>query len=168
MPRPDRVMPETERITPMREAVMDPLESLRTLLVVQERVVADRLASLLRAAEGHAAAERVLAGIAIDTIGERDEVEGLVADWARARGEDVPPPQVERLDLRDLLLSLLEVKRSSARRYRRAAEAAPDKSMKGRLQHLATQAAEHAAILLGLVADIDAREPAGRHRSSAR
>lgn len=158
-------MPDTPRsptrLTPEEEPALDPLEALRALLVIQERMVSDRLSGLLARAEGHAAAERALGGIVLDTLGERDELEDIVIQWAAREGARLPPARASP-DFRDLVQSLLDVKRSAARRYRRAALAAPDRSLRERLERLARQAGEHAAILLGILGALDVEEPASR------
>lgn len=142
-------MPEPK--TQLTSAARDALESLRALLVVQEHIVSDRLSSVIAASEeGRESAGRALQGIVLDTLGEREDLEDIVWRWdalASGRAERAR----RHTDLTELLGSLLEVKRNAARRYARAAEAAPNPDLARRLRRLERQAAEHAAILLAMM-----------------
>ena len=130
------------------------LGSLRSLLVIHERIAEDRLRNLVTSAEGREAAGRALHGIVLDTMGEKETLEDVVLRWeAIERGERRATGLAP--EFRDLVESLLDVKRNAARSYRRAAQSAPDDDIARSLERLARQAGEHAAILLTILGEAD-------------
>lgn len=145
-----------DRFTPLarpdaKELDADPYESLRALLVVEERMVADRLSHVVAAAGPRDNMARALAGIVLDTVDEKAELEGIVESWARE--EVVGEVDSRGPEFRELVESLLDVKIAAELRYRHAAQHAPTEEIMHRLEALARRAAEHAAILRQLVAE---------------
>lgn len=139
------------RRSPLADA--DPYESLRALLVVQERIVADRLAQVVAAAGPRDAAARALAGLVMDTADEKTTLEGVIETWARE--EVVGEVGARSAGFRELVQAFLDVKTSAELCYRHAARHAPTDALARQLDELAARAAEHAAILRQLASESD-------------
>ncbi len=123
---------------------------LHLLLALKDEILRNRLSSVLATAPGDAP-ERVISAIVADAWDERQVIEDVQEEWARAEGREADVVPRGSVDFEEHVRALADLKRESVRAYRQAALDCPDAALRRRLFKLARREEEHIHILASVV-----------------